>query len=614
MSSQLLNKLKEYFGYDTLRPAQIPVIESILEGRDTVAIMPTGGGKSLCYQLPAVYLEGMVIVVSPLIALMHDQVQSLKKNGIEAGILNSSISEREQQEVIDNAENGTLKLLYVSPERLMARENAFLTWMEKLNVSLIAIDEAHCVSQWGHDFRPEYSRLSVIKDTFPNIPIIALTATADEITRKDIIDQLKLNNPNVFISSFDRPNITYTVVPKADDKKAYKKLFSFINSFKGESGIVYCLSRNSTEEVAQSLVNAGISAAAFHAGLSNEQKDETYNLFMQDQIQVVCATIAFGMGVDKPDVRFVAHWNMPKSIEGYYQETGRAGRDGLPSEALLLYAPGDAGTYRRFIDISRPTPGNIDSFQTFKKLQHDKLDRLVEFCSTGHCRRRILLQYFDERLEMDCGNCDGCLNPVEKIEGTEISQKIMSAIYRTDQKFGIGYIVDFLRGISNEKMESYGHTKLPTFAILKDSPREELMFYTNQLISLGYLQVNYDGFIKTLSLNDISMKIVQGNIVVELTPYQEEIKEPSKSKATKKATSKLSVKDTEFFEILRKTRQEIAKQDEVPAFVIFGNASLLDMVNKKPKTKQEFSQISGVGATKLEKYWPLFKDVLVKGV
>jgi ATP-dependent DNA helicase RecQ len=614
MSSQLLNKLKEYFGYDTLRPAQIPVIESILEGKDTVAIMPTGGGKSLCYQLPAVYLEGMVIVVSPLIALMHDQVQSLKKNGIEAGILNSSISEREQQEVIDNAENGTLKLLYVSPERLMARENAFLTWIEKLNVSLIAIDEAHCVSQWGHDFRPEYSRLSVIKDTFPNIPIIALTATADEITRKDIIDQLKLNNPNVFISSFDRPNITYTVVPKADDKKAYKKLFSFINSFKGESGIVYCLSRNSTEEVAQSLVNAGISAAAFHAGLSNEQKDETYNLFMQDQIQVVCATIAFGMGVDKPDVRFVAHWNMPKSIEGYYQETGRAGRDGLPSEALLLYAPGDAGTYRRFIDISRPTPGNIDSFQTFKKLQHDKLDRLVEFCSTGHCRRRILLQYFDERLEMDCGNCDGCLNPVEKIEGTEISQKIMSAIYRTDQKFGIGYIVDFLRGISNERMESYGHTKLPTFAILKDSPREELMFYTNQLISLGYLQVNYDGFIKTLSLNDISMKIVQGNIVVELTPYQEEIKEPSKSKSTKKATSKLSVKDTEFFEILRKTRQEIAKQDEVPAFVIFGNASLLDMVNKKPKTKQEFSQISGVGATKLEKYWPLFKDVLVKGV
>lgn len=614
MSSQLLNKLKQYFGYDTLRPAQIPVIESILAGKDTVAIMPTGGGKSLCYQLPAVYLEGMVIVVSPLIALMHDQVQSLKKNGIEAGILNSSISEREQQEVIDSAENGTLKLLYVSPERLMARENAFLTWMEKLNVSLIAIDEAHCVSQWGHDFRPEYSRLFVIKDTFPNIPIIALTATADEITRKDIIDQLKLNNPNVFISSFDRPNITYTVVPKADDKKAYKKLISFINSFKGESGIVYCLSRNSTEEVAQSLVNAGISAAAFHAGLSNEHKDETYNLFMQDQIQVVCATIAFGMGVDKPDVRFVAHWNMPKSIEGYYQETGRAGRDGLPSEALLLYAPGDAGTYRRFIDISRPTPGNIDSFQTFKKLQHDKLDRLVEFCSTGHCRRRILLQYFDERLEMDCGNCDGCLNPVEKIEGTEISQKIMSAIYRTDQKFGIGYIVDFLRGVSNERMESYGHTKLPTFAILKDSPREELMFYTNQLISLGYLQVDYDGFIKTLSLNDISMKIVQGNIVVELTPYQEEIKEPSKSKATKKATSKLSVKDSEFFEILRKTRQEIAKQDEVPAFVIFGNASLLDMVNKKPKTKQEFSQISGVGATKLEKYWPLFKDVLVKGV
>jgi ATP-dependent DNA helicase RecQ len=610
MSSLLLSKLKEHFGYDTLRPAQVPVIDSILAGKDTLAIMPTGGGKSLCYQLPAVLENGLVIVISPLIALMHDQVESLKKNGIRAGILNSSIGYLEQKETTQDAENGTLKLLYVSPERLFARESSFLDWMKTLKISLIAIDEAHCVSQWGHDFRPEYSKLAIFKEKFPEIPLIALTATADQLTRDDIVLQLKLDNPNIFISSFDRPNITYTVTPKPEEKEATKQLVSFVKSFPRESGIVYCLSRKSTEEVAANLTEAGILAAPFHAGLSIEEKEETYTKFMQDELQVVCATIAFGMGVDKPDVRFVAHWNMPKSIESYYQETGRAGRDGLASEALLLYSPADAGTYRRFIDTGKPS-GNAETFKIFQKLQHDKLDRLVDFCSTGHCRRRILLQYFEERLEVDCGNCDGCLNPVAKIDQTVLAQKIISAIGRTGQKFGIGYIVEFLQGISNERMQNYEHTKLVTFGICKDNSREELMFYTNQLISLGYLQVDYEGFIKTLSLNETSMKIATGLLKVELTPFTELAKQPIKSKITKKSTAKLSPSDQAFFDKLRQTRSQIAKQDNLPTFVVFGNASLLDMVAKKPKTKAEFAKISGVGTHKLEKYWPYFKEALV---
>ena len=609
MSPQILANLKTYFGYDTLRPAQIPVIESILAGHDTLAIMPTGGGKSLCYQLPAVVNEGMVLVISPLIALMHDQVQSLKKNGIKAGILNSSISMVEQEIMTKQVQNGEIRLLYVSPERIFLQGGSFLKWLETLNISLIAIDEAHCVSQWGHDFRPEYSRLGIMKRTFPNIPIIALTATADELTRTDIVNQLKLENPNIFISSFDRPNITYTVQPKAEEKEARKQLLNFIESFKGESGIVYCLSRKSTEEVAFDLSRAGVRAAAFHAGLSQESKERVYNQFMQDELQIVVATIAFGMGVDKPDVRFVAHWNMPKSIEGYYQETGRAGRDGLPSEALLLYAPGDAATYRHFIDISKST-GDQKTFEIFQKLQHDKLDRLIDFCSTGHCRRRILLQYFNEHLEIDCGNCDGCLSPVEKIDGTEMAQKILSAIYRTDQKFGIGYIVDLLRGITNDRMDDYGHSELPTFGICNSVAKEELMFYTNQLISLGYIQVDYEGFIKTLSLNDLSKQILNSKLKVELIPFEEVAKQPTKTKKGKKVAVTLSEEEEVNFEQLKLQRQIVAKNENVPAFVVFSNATLIEMAKIKPQTKEAFGQISGVGAHKLEKYWPAFKQVL----
>jgi ATP-dependent DNA helicase RecQ len=610
MNDRILPALKKHFGYDSLRPAQIPVLESILSGHDTLAIMPTGGGKSLCYQLPAVVQPGLVIVISPLIALMHDQVEALKKNGIEAGLLNSSIGDYHQRKFLKAAEEGELRLLYVSPERLFSKNNEFLEWMKTIDISLIAIDEAHCVSQWGHDFRPEYARLFVLKEEFPIIPLIALTATADELTREDIIDQLRLKDPNIFISSFDRPNITYVVQPKAADEQASKQLVSFVSSYTGESGIVYCLSRKSTEEVARMMTKAGIKAAPFHAGLTQEEKTQTYDDFMQDNLQVVCATIAFGMGVDKPDVRFVVHWNMPKSIENYYQETGRAGRDGLASEALLLYAPGDAATYRRFIDMSKST-GDKQKFEVFQKLQYDKLDRLIDFCSTGHCRRRILLQYFNEKLEQDCGNCDGCLNPVAKIDGTKTAQKIISAISRTGQKYGIGYIVDVLQGVNNERIEKNQHHKLPTFGICKDMSKESLMYFTNQLISLGYIQINYEGFIKTLALNGESLKIAQGELKVELTPYAAVAKKPQKIAQAKQSIEALNTTDQSYFEILKKRRKEIADADNVPAFVVFGNATLLNMVHVKPKSKAEFGYVNGVGAHKQDKYWPLFEDVLI---
>jgi ATP-dependent DNA helicase RecQ len=601
--------LKNYFGYDSLRPSQEPVIESVMSGRDTVTIMPTGGGKSMCYQLPAVVNEGMVLVISPLIALMHDQVESLKKNGVAAGLLNSSIPKSEQMKYIKAAEEGALQLLYVSPERLLGSQAEFIKWVKTLNLSLIAIDEAHCVSQWGHDFRPEYSRLGVLKTHFPNTPMIALTATADELTREDIVQQLKLDNPNIFISSFDRPNIRYTVEPKAQGNNATQQLVTFVKSFDNESGIVYCLSRKTTEEVAAKLMQAGISAAPFHAGLTDERKSMVYNAFMQDNIQVVVATIAFGMGVDKPDVRFVAHWNMPKSIENYYQETGRAGRDGLPSEALLLYTPGDAATYRRFIDQAKPA-GNPEKYKVFQKLQHDKLERLIDFCSTGHCRRRILLQYFHEDLAEDCGNCDACLSPKDKFDGTELAQKIVSTIARTGQKFGIGYIADILKGVVNDRTQKYEHTTLSVFGLCEDMNRDELMFHINELMSLGYIAVNYDGHIKTLGLNEKSMSVAMGNERLYLTPYEEVIKKPKKSRSIKKATENLSEEDQEYFEVLRQKRSEIAKSEDVPAFVVFGNTTLLDIVDKRPKTKEEFAQISGVGEFKLEKYYDQFEGVL----
>jgi ATP-dependent DNA helicase RecQ len=610
----MLPTLKQYFGYDQLRPAQEPVIANVLAGKDTLAIMPTGGGKSLCYQLPALILPGLTIVISPLIALMHDQVQSLNKNGVNAVYLNSSQSAEEQTEIWNilheiKAKGNTsgvddLKMIYTSPERLLANDKQFLTFLTCLPISLIAIDEAHCVSSWGHDFRPEYSQLSVLKKLFPDTPIIALTATADELTRKDILEKLNLNQPKTFISSFDRPNIHYRVESKGDP---YTQLTDFIKSWPNQAGIVYCLSRKSTEEVANKLNKLGIKAKPYHASIDKSEKEQAYSDFMADKIQVICATIAFGMGIDKPNVRWVAHWNLPKNIESYYQETGRAGRDGLPSEAMLIYTAGDAFTLRRFIDNGSSTNPTV-SDQLFRTIQHDKLDRLLEFCQTGHCRRKVLLQYFQEKMTDDCGNCDCCDFPRDKLNGTVIAQKVMSAIFRTEQRFGIGYIVDLLLGISNDRMEKYSHNTLPTFGIGKDMAKDVWMFYANQLIDLGLIDIKYDGFIKTLGLNESSNEILAGKKTVELIKYK-----PKEEKIRGRRTKQpLDLTDNEqvLFDKLREKRKELASREKVPPFVVFSDQTLVFIAKQKPRDLTEFAQISGVGSVKLQKYAKEFLGVI----
>ena len=604
--------LKDNFGYSTLRPAQEPVIESILNSQDTLAIMPTGGGKSLCFQLPALLNDGLTVVISPLIALMHDQVESLKENGIWAEYINSSIDDDFKNIVMegvathkkDSDATDKLKLLYISPEKLFANESYLLHYFKTINVSMFAIDEAHCISSWGHDFRPEYSNLGVLKDHFPKIPIIALTATADNLTRNDIVNKLNLVSPNIFISSFDRPNINYTVVDRSD---GFGQLYNFIVAHKDVAGIIYCLSRKSTEELVERLKKNNIKAAAYHAKIPKEQKDKVYSDFMKDDIQVVVATIAFGMGIDKPNVRYVIHWNLPKSIENYYQETGRAGRDGLPAEALLLYNVGDLFTLKKFIDSGNednPYIGSQD-IETFRKIQHDKLGRLVEFCKTGHCRRRVLLQYFQEKLPHDCGNCDCCTHPRKKLDGTVFAQKIISAIVRTNQQYGLTYIINILLGITDDRMLKNGHDKIPTFGIGKDLSKDQWIYYVNQLIDLGLVKIKYDGYIKTLILDQMAIDFIQSGIALELVEYVDSkpIK-PVKTKANK--DQNLNPLQTKLFEVLRTLRKQLADDESIPPYMIFGDATLVELVTSLPFTVEDFGNISGVGKIKKEKFGTLF--------
>jgi ATP-dependent DNA helicase RecQ len=590
--------LKNYFGYDQLRPAQEPVLEAVLRGSDVLAIMPTGGGKSMCYQLPALLQDGLTLVISPLVALMEDQVTALKKNGIKAEFLNSSQTFEEQDQI--NIKD--LSLLYVSPEKLLG--GTFLDYIssDRFKINLIAIDEAHCISSWGHDFRPEYSQLGVLKEHFPNTPIIALTATADELTQKDIVERLKLDKPKVFISSFDRPNINYIIEPKSG---GFAQLTTFLQKYQDQAGIVYCLSRKSTEDLAEKLNKSGIKAKPYHAGLSAKEKTKTYKDFTNDKIQIVVATIAFGMGIDKSNVRFVVHWNLPKSIENYYQETGRAGRDGLPAQAYLLYSSSDLITLRSFIE-------NDGSELGIKKLQNSKLDRLAEFCNTGHCRRRVLLQYFKEELGKDCGNCDRCLNPVSKIDGTSISQKLISTIYKTNQIFGSMHIVDILVGSSNDKIIRNNHNKLSTYAIGQDIEKEAWLNYLNQLVDTGYLDYRHDNYMKTLALNAKSFQFIRNSEKVFLVEY----KKVEKLKKSKKTTIKqatifdLNELETSIFNSLKTLRRSIADQDSVPAFMIFSDATLVNMAKEKPKDGVEFLNISGVGTNKRDKYGQSFVETI----
>ena len=582
----LLEKLKANFGYDSFRLEQQKIIENLLNKKDTLVIMPTGGGKSICYQLPALFFEGITLVISPLIALMKDQVDSLKANGISANYYNSTQSTQEQQQVFDAIVNKTIKLLYVAPESLPLLGHI----LNQNYISSIAIDEAHCISAWGHDFRPSYKQLSFLKKSLPDIPIVALTATADKATQQDILEQLAIPNATNFLSSFNRANISLEV-RSANDR--VKQIIKFINKKPTESGIVYCLSRKSTEQLASKLKQNGIDAKAYHAGLSFEERTKTQEDFIKDETQIICATIAFGMGIDKSNVRWVIHYNMPKNIEGYYQEIGRAGRDGLPSQALLFHSYADVMQLRQFI----ANTGN-------KEVQEAKLERMKQFSEATDCRRKILLSYFGELIQENCGNCDVCKNPPQFFDGTVIAQKALSAIYRLQEKEAMGTVIDVLRGAKNAAVLDKNYQYLKTYGAGNSISWKDWQHYMVQLINQGYCQIAFH-LNNTLHLTNFSKKVLFEGEKVQLTTPVEFKKEDKKVAAAKKKST--IIKDT-LFERLRKLRFNISKEEDIAAYLIFSDATLRELEIQRPQTDDEFLAISGVGQRKLEVYGGEFMD------
>ena len=582
----LLEKLKANFGYDSFRLEQQKIIENLLNKKDTLVIMPTGGGKSICYQLPALFFEGITLVISPLIALMKDQVDSLKANGISATYYNSTQSTQEQQQVFDAIANKTIKLLYVAPESLPLLGHI----LNQNYISSIAIDEAHCISAWGHDFRPSYKQLSFLKKSLPDIPIVALTATADKATQQDILEQLAIPNATNFLSSFNRANISLEV-RSANDR--VKQIIKFINKKPTESGIVYCLSRKSTEQLASKLKQNGIDAKAYHAGLSFEERTKTQEDFIKDETQIICATIAFGMGIDKSNVRWVIHYNMPKNIEGYYQEIGRAGRDGLPSQALLFHSYADVMQLRQFI----ANTGN-------KEVQEAKLERMKQFSEATDCRRKILLSYFGELIQENCGNCDVCKNPPQFFDGTVIAQKALSAIYRLQEKEAMGTVIDVLRGAKNAAVLDKNYQYLKTYGVGNSISWKDWQHYMVQLINQGYCQIAFH-LNNTLHLTNFSKKVLFEGEKVQLTTPVEFKKEDKKVAAAKKKST--IIKDT-LFERLRKLRFNISKEEDIAAYLIFSDATLRELEIQRPQTDDEFLAISGVGQRKLEVYGGEFMD------
>lgn len=589
MNSAILHaKLKENFGFEKFRPNQKTIINTILSGQDTLAIMPTGGGKSICFQLPALLLPGITIVISPLIALMKDQVDSLKANGISACYINSSQSSEEQQFYIDNLKSNTFKLVYIAPESLSYLDVVF----NELTISLIAIDEAHCISSWGHDFRPAYTNLGYLKNRFPSTPILALTATADKATRSDITKQLNLKDSKTFISSFDRKNLSLEVRPALD---RVKQIVDFIENKPNESGIIYCLSRKTTEELAQKLQKSGIIAKAYHAGLENKIRAKTQDEFINDDCQVVCATIAFGMGIDKSNVRWVIHYNLPKNIEGYYQEIGRAGRDGLPAETVLFES------YADVIQLQKFAAEGLNS-----DVQLAKLDRMKQYADALSCRRKILLSYFGELVTENCGNCDICKKPPVFFDGTILAQKALSAITRLNESEPLAVIVDFLRGSKNAYIHEKNYQDLKTYGIGGDISWYDWNQYLIQLINLGYCEIAFHQHNKIL-LTPFAKKVLFEGEKVKLTTV---IKKVIDKNEIKEAKVKPAVNS--LFETLRKLRYEIAKEDEVPAYVIFSDAALRQMETLRPMTDEEFLAIDGVGKTKLEKYGSEFINAIIE--
>ncbi|WP_426094519.1 DNA helicase RecQ [Flavobacterium sp. DSR2-3-3] len=578
----LLAKLKENFGFEKFRPNQEQIINCILSGQDTVAIMPTGGGKSICFQLPALVFPGITIVISPLIALMKDQVDGLKANGIAACFINSSQTEDERQFYIESLKSNTIKLVYIAPESLSFLDNIF----NSLTISLIAIDEAHCISSWGHDFRPAYTNLGYLKNRFPSTPILALTATADKATRKDISEQLNLKNPKLFVASFDRKNLSLEVRPALD---RVKQIIDFIQEKPNESGIVYCLSRKTTEELAEKLQKTGISAKAYHAGLDNKIRSTTQDEFINDDCKVVCATIAFGMGIDKSNVRWVIHYNLPKNIEGYYQEIGRAGRDGLPSETVLFESYGDV------IQLQKFASQGLNA-----ELQLAKLERMKQYADALSCRRKILLSYFGELVTENCGNCDICKNPPLFFDGTVIAQKALSAIIRLQETEPLPVIIDFLRGSKNAYIYEKEYQNLKTYGVGADLSWYDWNQYLIQLINLGYCEIAFHKQNK-IRLTTLAKKVLFEDEKVQLTAVQKINSEKQETKETKSKSAASSL-----FETLRKLRYEISKEESVPAYVIFSDAALRQMETERPTSDHELLAIDGVGKAKLEKYGDAF--------